>query len=835
MPSLIGLSDEQIKKRIIDLMGTIRVRLRRQRITLGAGRESVVENGQERRTPGESLVEMIQARGCDISAGRFSDIFMSRPMHVVNARPEELITTFEVLLEVKQPVISAAELIELCNLTRLPLGEISRFAKYFSGDDWRKALQFYDIVPFRMREEDNFLARDAYIDDIVHVIMTACRTQSYEVPLHVVISGPSGIGKSAVAIMAARRIEPLYDHRVYVVTTPTELTHVDDVYRAIGLTLGMKLLGNETWLMRLRTANQIQNAVIVLDDLNGNDKISPEHVLYHLFQQLPNLHLIVTTQVAGLSHAFTQVHEISLPPFDEAQSLALFWQVYRNANGGDISPEKVHALLHIAHGYPIHIVAAANSAAAGLTIVDGDLYRGLVDSLPVLAQRLLRVMVMVRHPLSEQYWHLLSDYLQVQNQIVIKSQLSLLERRQIIVNRRDEGYLIHDAMRPSIALTMSDAVRFDTLSEVCRLLTNALNTVEIEDDVFAQQLTTFDVLATYDLLRQMYDLALYDLATPFVTYWRIVWIRHGLSAELCTIANQLLRVVGEQHALYGDLLFAIGSFYGHRGIVDSTIRYLNQAMARAERLQQSRLWAMAALECGLHGLQAIGWQESERLLLRALTEFDALGLTGWTARCYDTLAYIYLIAGQPNQSIKMSDEALRLYGPKSTTFGAADAHANRGLIFMVMGDYELARNELFVADTIFSKLKAPSNNAAVHLRMAAVFALSNQPSDARYYITKAFRVLERIGGLNDLLYIVDVFAAISLAEGDGVMAVRLATACTVVRDQYGLSRGEALEGIVRRLLTYADMLAGEDRIPPAPTNLADLIMLVRGKLLTTAN
>jgi hypothetical protein len=63
--------------------------------------------------------------------------------------------------------------------------------------------------------------------------------------------------------------------------------------------------------------------------------------------------------------------------------------------------------------------------------------------------------------------------------------------------------------------------------------------------------------------------------------------------------------------------------------------------------------------------------------------------------------------------------------------------------------------------------------------------------------------------------------------------VRLANACTVVRDQQGLIRGEALEGIVRRLMTYADMLAGDERIPPAPTNLADLIMLVRSKLLTS--
>ncbi len=832
MPSLVSLSDEHIKKRIIELMSTIRIRLRRQRINIGVGKESSTIGANVRRTAVASLVEMIQERGCDMTPGRFSDIFLARPQHVVNARVEELITTFEVILEVNPPVISAHELLELCNLTRLPVGDVPRFAKYFSNEDWRKALQHYDIVPFRIHEDSILLERDVYVADVVNVIMTAWRRQVLDAPQHVVLSGPSGIGKSAVAMMAARRIEPLYDYQVFVVTVPPQLTHIDDVYRAIGLTSGMQLLGNETWLMRLRTADRIKNAVIVIDDLNGNDKITPEHVLYHLFQQLPNLHLIVTTQVAGLAHAFNQIHEIVLPPLDATQSNKLFWHVYKNADGGDIAPESVNRLLEVTHGFPMHIVTAANSAAAGWELAHGDMYGGLIDSLAPLAQRLLNVMVMVRHPLSEQFWSLLSDYLQVHNHIVIKSQLSLLERRQIITNRRGEGYLIHDALRMAIMTTMTDAERQRILAEMSRLLTKSLHAVEIEGDAFARQLSTFDVLATYDLLLQMYDLELYDLAINLVVQWRIVWVRHGLSAELCTIANQLLRVIGESHPMIGDVLFAIGSYYGHRGIVDSTIRYLNQAMTRAERLQQSQLWAMAALECGLHGLQSIGWQESERLILRALSEFDILNLSGWVARCYDTLSYIYLIAGQPNQSIKMSDEALRIYGHKAVSFGSADAHANRGLIFMVMGDYEMARHELFMADGMFSKLKAPSSNAAVHLRMAAVFALNNQPNDARHYITKAFRVLERIGGLNDLLYIVDVFAAISLAEGDGVTAVRLASACTIVRDQNGLTRGEALDGIVRRFMTYADMLAGDERIPPAPANLSDLIMLVRSKLLT---
>ena len=275
----------------------------------------------------------------------------------------------------------------------------------------------------------------------------------------------------------------------------------------------------------------------------------------------------------------------------------------------------------------------------------------------------------------------------------------------------------------------------------------------------------------------------------------------------------------------------MGSFYGHRGIVDGTVRSLQLAMTNAERQSLSLIWAKAALEMALHGLQAIGWRESERLLIHARTTFERIGRQQFVARCYDTLAYIYLIGGEVKQALQTNDLALHHYADAHPSFGLADAYANRGLIYMAMGDYEMARHELIKSESIFQHLNAPANLAAVHLRIAAVHALAHHASEARFYLRQAFRVIERIGGLNDVLYVIDIFAGVVLSEGNGMLARQVSDACSQARQHHGLPRGGALDAIVKRQLEYAGVWDGDSVAPPLSAHTADLLDIVRRHLV----
>jgi hypothetical protein len=146
---------------------------------------------------------------------------------------------------------------------------------------------------------------------------------------------------------------------------------------------------------------------------------------------------------------------------------------------------------------------------------------------------------------------------------------------------------------------------------------------------------------------------------------------------------------------------------------------------------------------------------------------------------------------------------------------------------MMMGDYSMARQALNRAEWMYQRLHAPSNLAAVHLRIAAIAVLSNSVSDARFYLTQAFLQHERTGGMNDLLFTIDVCAGIMLAEGDAIGTLQLVQACNMIRESLNLPRGVAFDEIIKRQLAYAEILAHGERVPPLPANIDELLHVQR--------
>ena len=823
---LVFPTERATKSRIISIMSVVKARLRRDRITLGAGSDEGRSDGT---SPGQSLVDKIRARGCEMPGNRFSDIFLSRPNRTVNASVNELVTTFEVILELGHHYLTAGELIELCELTRVPFGNVQQFARFYPSELWRTALMQYNLLPQHDADEE-IVERGALLDDIEQLLVRAQSDRTGGGRRHVIISGPSGVGKTAVAIATARRLEPMYGKRIPIVVMSPDITTFEQAYRAIGVTVGMKLHGNEPWALRMRNASALRNAIIILDNVIGGGTLTPESLLNDIFANLPSTIFIVTTQMVGLDKTLAQTHEIQLQPLDETQRQRLFWRIYRNAHGQDIDPAEVNRLLALSHGFPMNIVAFANAAAQGKALDATEIYSSMIAGIPREASRVVQLLALVHQPLSMAFLVQLKEVFSSQIDDDLRQIIQQLERRQIVTLRRNEGYLMHDAPRTAVRLAMTDAeVRELLVQAAAAIHTDTIWREDLQTQ-FIGSLLTHEVLGVLELVPLLQNYELTESIAKLAINWRQIWIRYGLCAEWCAIADSCARALGEGHMLYAPLLYALGSFYGHRGMVDRTVLNLQTALRIAESRSQTEIWAMAALECALHGLASIGFAEAERLLSQALRQFDRLGDRYWVARSYDTLSYIYMTAGQLQQSLKANDEALKLYGTTHVSYGRGDAHSNRGLVYMAFGDYELARQELIKAEQIFQKLNAPSNTAAVHLRISAICALWNRTQDARYYLVKAFRVLERSGGQNDMLYVIDIAAALALAEGDGKFAIQLSNAVSMLRKQQGIPRGEALDAIVARQIEYAHVLINDSQVIPISTNLMDLLLMVRSFL-----
>ena len=114
-----------------------------------------------------TLVERIRERGCKLAGNRFADIFMSRPKRLVIPEVDELVTTFETILEIDPRLLSAHELLKLCNLMRFPMSQIQMFARHFAAEDWRAALQLYQLIPANSSDENTVIGRASAAEIVI--------------------------------------------------------------------------------------------------------------------------------------------------------------------------------------------------------------------------------------------------------------------------------------------------------------------------------------------------------------------------------------------------------------------------------------------------------------------------------------------------------------------------------------------------------------------------------------------------------------------------------------------------------------------------------------------
>ena len=812
------------KTRIITIMTAVKNRLKQHNIKLGSGRDEVLVEMNAAKT--HTLVDMIRERGCKLAGNRFADIFMSRPKRLVIPATDEFIITFETILEIDARLLTAHEFLELCDMLRFPVSLIHVFAKYFATDDWRAALQLYHLIPVQSSEEHAILGRDELIEQIITYVWQN-RSEGRAWRGHVILSGASGVGKSTVANAVVRRLLVMHKGRIPLVNIGNTLTSMEQVLYAVGVALNLKQRNNEPWYLRLKDVEFFHQGIMILDNVNGNDILPAETILKNLVIMFPQTQYIVTTQVSGLSKMLQNVHEFSIAGLSMSDSQALFWRIYQQAEGRGLEYDDVAQTIQQTNGFPMLLIAAANSAASGHIGFPNDVYANVVSGLGTIPELMLQVMSLVSYPISVHFWDTNRSLLQIPADKHPQSYLHMLERRQLITRQRSDGYIIHDELRHAVLGALDAAKQRILLEQIGQQLASRVELHDSDNDEVFVLLTAFDMLAVLQLVQKMEQHQLDDVVVLLCVNWRMQWIRSGMAAELCAVSEACLYRIGDNHPMTCELLFTIGSFYGHRGIVESTVRFLTQAMLKAEQRNLRMILAFAAVECALLGVSQIGVGESERLLWRALSLLVPLNLTGWVARCHDILSHLYMLNGDMVKSLHASDEALRMLGNTDISHGLADAYSNRGLIFMVMGDYVMARQVLSRAEWMLQKLNAPNNHAAVHLRIAAVASLSNAVADARYYLTRAFRQLERTGGMNDLLYAIDICSGIMLAEGDGVGTLQLSQACSIMRENHNLPRGAAFDNIVKRHLQHAELSTNGQQIPPLPTNIDELLHVVR--------
>ena len=133
------------------------------------------------------------------------------------------------------------------------------------------------------------------------------------------------------------------------------------------------------------------------------------------------------------------------------------------------------------------------------------------------------------------------------------------------------------------------------------------------------------------------------------------------------------------------------------------------------------------------------------------------------------------------------------------------------------------------------RLNIPMNIAGCALRLAAVNVLEGKYAETRRDLQMAFDFLQRAGGLQDILYIMDIYSGLLMLRGRANDTLGLSALIQQFRAERRIYRGPMLDHVFAQQLALAQQMV--DAMPHQSTRFAstltfyDVISQIRQDLL----
>jgi tetratricopeptide (TPR) repeat protein len=784
------------------------------------------------------VVADLHKRGVNLTRARFDDMFLTRPERDSTAPMAVFVATVDVLFGYHPGVWSADEFMQLAVAVRVPIDQLQQFSVYFVRQTWQSALQQYGFYPPAPSVNAPLIGRDHLLESLRDVMLQR---------QHVVLVGDPGIGKTAIALELMRQFEITQGQRTFYfdLSTVTSLGHL---YQQLALTFQIKPLANEPIVLRLKMVLETQSSYLLIDNADEQNPMAPAMAIRQMMHQFPSLRFVITSRLSHLAELIGVMHSVSIPPLrtdhDRAAACQLFMRVFQQAGGRSIDSAFVLNSCRAVEGNPLQIAMIANAVTKSVSpIASHDSVALALNNLSPTEMRIVMLLSISRLHIPLRFLQFVSQQLFAVSEYALPTMMDALEQRQVIYQVRGDAdlFAVHAVIRQVIQQRMTN----DRQYQLLRDLGKATLFIDTKwEDVFQQNnsfVTTTDVVVALHMVELLLASDLVSEAVSILVNWHTLWIRHGLTTDAVSLCERCEVLLPHDHPQRTELVFVLGSLYGNRGVINLSLTYLRQAFVLAESQQAQFVWARTAIEYGLNGLHDAEAMEQGIFVdlcndLQRAIDYFALGDSKtWQARALDMLAFMHFTVGNLRQALEYNDRAMTLFRDAGVTIGLLDAAYNRGLILMAVGDFAGARTYLNYARQEFQRITMPINMANCHLRLAAISVLAGDVSDTRMNLVETFKVLHRAGGMQDMLYIMDIYSALLMRLGSAHETIVLSALCQQFREERRLYRGAMLDQMVEQQLQMARSSVSQtqrqaDKFNPQMT-FYDVIGVIRDDLL----
>ncbi len=784
------------------------------------------------------VITLLRRRGVDLTRARFDDMFLTRPERDSTAPMAVFIATVDVLFECQPGIWSAEEFMQLAVAIRVPVDQLQHFHVYFSRHMWQHALQQYGFYPPSPSVNAPLIGRDYLLESLRDIML-----QRH----HIVLVGEAGIGKTAIALELMRQYEITHGQRTFYLDVST-VSSIGQLYQQLALTFQIKPLANEPILLRLKMVLETQSSYVLVDNADEQNAVAPAVLLRQMMTHFPSLRFVVTSRMAQLAEVIDIQHAITVPPLrtdhERAAACQLFMRVFLQAGGTRIDAAYVLNSCRAVDGNPLLIAMIANAVTQQPNPVSSrDSVALALDYLNPTEMRIVMLLSISRLHIPLRFLQFVSQHLFAISEYALPSMMDALEQRQVIYQVRGDAdlYAVHAVIRQVVQQRMTHERQYQLMRELAK----ATLFIDVKwEDVFQHNnsfVTTNDVVVTLHMVELLLSSNLVSEAVAILVNWHTLWIRHGLTTDAVSLCERCELLLPSDHPQRAELLYVLGSLYGNRGLINLSLTYLRQAYVLANASNASFVWARTAIEYGLNGLHDADAMDHGIFvelcddLHRAIDYFGAENKLTWQARAYDMLAFMHFSVGDLRQALEYNDNAMTLFRDSGVTIGLLDAAYNRGLILMAVGDFAGARNYLHYARQEFNRIAMPINMANCHLRLAAISVLAGELDETRSNLIETFTVLHRAGGMQDMLYIMDIYSALLMRLGFAHETLVLSALCQQFREERRLYRGVMLDQMVEQQLQMARGIVSQTLREAEKFNLYmtfyDVIGVIRDDLL----
>ncbi|MEN0085170.1 MAG: DUF4062 domain-containing protein [Leifsonia sp.] len=597
----------------------------------------------------------------------------------------------------------------------------------------------------------------------------------------VTLAGPGGIGKSRLAIAAARAAaQDFEDGAVFV-----DLSAVHDPKRVpnrIAQALGVRDTGDAPILDNLVTALRDRRILLVLD--NFEQVLDAAPILTELLAASPGLSLLVTSR-SLLRVSAEQSYEVG--PLAEDSSVSLFVErAHAVKPDFEITPENAQAVARVCtalDGVPL----AIELAAARIRVLSPA---ELLDRL----DRRLSVLVGGSRDLPERQ-QTIRRTIEWSTQLLAPEQRRLLSRLGVF----EGGFTLEAAE----AVGADDDDRADVLSDLAVLVDSSLVSQHDSDD--RPRFTMQAIVREYAREQLHGDGELERARDAHARYFIDLGARARLPLKAGGQREWMLRLGDERDNLRAaerylldardwdraaQLAFNLFLYFWVTGLLGEVRTWMDEPLESGDTLHD-RTRAIA-----LYFTRTIRfWKDPDGRVAADLAEaadiFRRSGDTSGEAMAYISLALALLAGEKPDtaRAAEVMERSLQLFRETGDVWGESMA-------LVLLGRVALLEQRLRVAYERFDQSLALTQRsgdavggriAAYHLGWAHL--LLGSPEEARTDFALSVTLSTSLGHIEGIAYGLEGLAAVAALAGDVDRAGRLAGAAHALRERSGTHNG----------------------------------------------